>query len=43
MTHTELGAQLLERFIEQAGDSCVVEKTPKMEGRSMAAYLGPKA
>lgn len=43
MAHTELGAQLLERFIENAGDSCVVEKQPKMEGRSMAAYLGPKA
>ena len=43
MAHTELGGQLLERFIENAQDSCVVEKPPKMEGRSMAAYLGPKA
>ena len=43
MAHTELGGQLLERFIENAKDSCVVEKQPKMEGRSMAAYLGPKA
>lgn len=43
MAHTELGGQLLERFIENAGENCVVEKAPKMEGRSMAAYLGPKA
>lgn len=43
MAHTELGAQLLQKFIDNAEDNCVVEKPPKMEGRSMAAYLAPKA
>lgn len=43
MAHTELGVQLLEKFIEGANDSCVVDKQPKMEGRSMVAYLSPKA
>lgn len=43
MAHTELGAQLLDRFIEGANEGCVVEKQPKMEGRSMAMYLAPKA
>ena len=43
MAHTELGAKLLERFIEGASENCVVEKQPKMEGRNMAMYLAPKA
>ncbi len=43
MAHTELGAKLLERFIEGANEACVVEKQPKMEGRNMAMYLAPKA
>lgn len=43
MAHTELGTKLLERFIEGADENCVVEKQPKMEGRSMAMYLAPKA
>ena len=32
-----------ERFIDGADENCVVEKQPKMEGRSMAMYLAPKA
>lgn len=43
MAHTELGTQLLERFIEGAKDISAVDKPPKLEGRSMVTYLSPLA
>ena len=43
MAHTELGTQLLERFIEGAKDVSSVDKPPKLEGRSMVTYLSPLA
>ena len=42
MAHTELGAKLLERFMEGANEFSVVEKQPKMEGRSIAMFVSPK-
>ena len=42
MAHTEIGRDLLLRFAEQAGEAAVLEKEPKMEGRSMSIFLAPK-
>ena len=41
MAHTALGQEVLTRFAE-AVEGAVVEKQPKLEGRSMAMFLGPK-
>ena len=42
MAHTQLGAKILDRFIEGVKENSVVEKRPKLEGRNMAMYLSPK-
>lgn len=42
MAHTELGAQLLERFAEGCGESAVIEKKPLLDGRNMTMILAPK-
>lgn len=42
MTHTELGKEVLDAFVEALGDAGVVEKAAKMEGRSMVLFLAPK-
>lgn len=39
MTHREIGMRILERILEDMGDSVVVEKRPGMEGNQMAMYL----
>ena len=41
MAHTALGQEVLTRFAE-AVEGAVVEKQPKLEGRSMAMFLGPQ-
>ena len=41
MAHTALGQEVLTRFAE-AVEGAVVEKQPKLEGRSMAMCLGPQ-
>lgn len=41
MAHTELGIDVLKRFAEVMADSCVIEKQPKLEGRSMMMFLAP--
>lgn len=43
MTHTNLGKDLLDRFKNAVADHGAVEKEPKMEGRSMAMFIAPKA
>ncbi|NLV49159.1 MAG: translation initiation factor IF-3 [Clostridiales bacterium] len=42
MTHTEIGEQLLLRFAQACSEYAVVNKEPKLEGRSMAMFLSPK-
>ena len=42
MAHTELGAQLLDRFAEGCGESAVIEKKPLLDGRNMTMILAPK-
>ena len=41
MAHTALGQEVLTRFAV-AVEGAVVEKQPKLEGRSMAMFLGPQ-
>ncbi len=41
MAHTALGLDVLKRFAE-AVEGAVVEKQPKLEGRSMAMFMAPQ-
>lgn len=43
MAHPELGEEIIKDFAESCSDVGNVEKTPKMEGRSMMMFLSPKA
>ena len=42
MAHTSLGRDLLSRFQDACADLAVIDKAPKMEGRSMSMFLTPK-
>lgn len=42
MTHTDLGAKVLERFAETLGDVGQREAEPKLEGRNMSMLMAPK-
>ena len=42
LSYTETGRTLLLKIKDMLGDDCVVEKQPKMEGRSYVMYLAPK-
>ena len=42
MAHTELGAQLLDRFAEGCEEAAVIEKKPVLDGRNMTMILAPK-
>ena len=42
MAHTELGAQLLERFAAGCEDNAVIEKPALLDGRNMIMILAPK-
>lgn len=42
MGHTEMGREVLEKFIEETEEYSVIDKKPKMEGRQMIMYLNPK-
>ena len=41
--HTDIGRKVLDRFVELVADEGVVDKTPKMEGRSMVMFLSAKS
>jgi translation initiation factor IF-3 len=41
MAYTELGEELLKRFIERTEDIAKVESPIKMEGRNMSTILVP--
>ena len=42
IAHADIGQKILERVARDAGDLCVVERVPKLEGRSMIMILAPK-
>lgn len=42
LAHTELGADVLNRFAESLSDVADVEQKPVMEGRNMSIILAPK-
>lgn len=42
MGHPELGYDIMNKFAEQCSDFAIVEKTPKLDGRSMLMFLTPK-
>ena len=42
MAHTELGEALLKEFAEKCTEYAVLDKEPKLEGRSMSMFLSPK-
>jgi len=42
MSHPELGLDVMKRFAEACAENTVIEKQPKLEGRSMLMFLAPK-
>mgnify|MGYP000948673530 FL=1 len=42
MGHTDMGREVLGKFIEITSEVGTVDKRPKMEGRNMVMYLVPK-
>ncbi|OXS58404.1 translation initiation factor IF-3 [Cohnella sp. CIP 111063] len=42
ITHARLGQKILERVANEVTDICIVERMPKLEGRSMIMILAPK-
>jgi translation initiation factor IF-3 len=42
ITHASIGQRVLERVATEAESICVVERRPKLEGRSMIMILAPK-
>ncbi|MGI5948847.1 translation initiation factor IF-3 [Peptoniphilus sp.] len=42
MGHTELGREVLDKFADLVSEYGVVDKKPKMEGRSMVMFLSEK-
>lgn len=42
MGHTEMGRVVLKDFVKLTEEVGVIEKHPKLEGRNMVMYLGPK-
>lgn len=42
MNYTSLGKEVLDRFAEALQDVGVIERKPKLEGRSMVMFLNPK-
>ena len=41
MAHKDVGRQMMDQFIEKIEDISVVDKPPKMEGRSMVMFVSP--
>lgn len=41
--HTDIGKEVLLQFAQLTSEVGVVEKEPKLEGKSMAMYLAPKS
>ncbi len=43
MGHPELGYEVMKRFAQACGETAVIEKPAKLEGRNMLMFLAPKA
>ncbi|WDL99577.1 translation initiation factor IF-3 [Alicyclobacillus sp. ALC3] len=43
ITHSSIGQQVLMKLAQAAAEKAVVERFPKLEGRSMVMILAPKA
>lgn len=43
MDHTEIGYQVLQRFVELTDGAGVVDKKPNMEGRHMIMFMSPNS
>jgi translation initiation factor IF-3 len=43
MGHTDIGRVVLKDFFKLTEEVGVIEKHPKLEGRNMVMYLGPKS
>lgn len=43
ITHASIGQKILERVKTEVEEIAVVERQPKLEGRSMIMILAPKA
>ncbi|MBB6731059.1 translation initiation factor IF-3 [Cohnella sp. CBP 2801] len=43
IAHANIGQKILERVANEVSDICVVERVPKLEGRSMIMILAPKS
>ena len=41
MAHTDLGYEVMKRFAQVMAEFAVIEKQPKLEGRSMQMFLAP--
>ncbi len=41
MAHTDLGRKILDRLVEDLGDTAVVDAQPKQDGRNMVMVIGP--
>ena len=42
MAHTSIGQELLLKFADDCGETAVMDKSPKLEGRHMSIFLSPK-
>jgi translation initiation factor IF-3 len=42
LQHIEEGQRIMSSMLEKLADSCKLEKSPSMEGKSMTAMLAPK-
>ncbi|MGZ4031645.1 MAG: translation initiation factor IF-3 [Tumebacillaceae bacterium] len=42
ITHTEIGARVLNRLADECKEIATIERSPKLEGRSMIIILTPK-
>lgn len=42
IAYTDQGTKVLDRIREELKEDCVVEQTPRMEGRNMVMILAPK-
>lgn len=42
LAHVEIGQKILDDFVAECADYCVVEKPAKLEGRTLTAILAPK-
>ena len=42
MAHLDVGRDIMNTFFEKLSDVAVIDKPPKMEGRSMVMFLSEK-